>query len=52
MFKVKDISTGNIYTVYDIKRIPQERSCSILFLIHTEYKNWVYIDADDFEPIN
>lgn len=52
MFKVKDISNDKIYMVYDIKRISHERSITILFLIYTEYGKWVYIDADNFKPIN
>lgn len=52
MFKVKDKMTGNIYVVYDVHHIARDRSDTICFLIFTEYSTWVYINANDFEPVD
>lgn len=52
MFKVKEIATGNIYTVYDVNHVTLERSNVITFLIYTEFNTWIYIGAENFEPVN
>lgn len=52
MFKVKDKTTGNIYIVYDVHHVAHDRSDIICFLIFTEYNTWVYVSADEFEPVN
>ncbi len=48
MFKVKEIETGDIYTVYDLQ---VDDDGGVCFLIYCKY-GWWYEDCNKFEPID